>query len=128
MENNEEELEATPTEIYLELDDAEIKIRAAIDKMKRQLGDVQFNKELTKQRIIKEYQEDGIVPDDGLIIKKVKPKVEVTDPSLLPDIFFKTEKTLNKAEVNKYVKENGLIDGVEMGKETLTVAIVAQKK
>lgn len=114
----------TPEEEYLRLSDVEF----ALENSKRALDDrlrkVRIEMDNLKLKIVEEYLEDGVCPFN-LTIRKVSPKVIITDESLIPDEFKKTTVTIDKIKLNKAVKD-GDIAGTTLDNGGYTVAIKAQ--
>lgn len=111
---------------YLRLSDVELKLENSKRQLDDRLRKVRIEMDTIKAKIIEEYLEDGVVPFN-LTIKKVPPKPIVTDESKVPDYFFKVERKLDKAALNKAVKEGREIEGVAMDNGGMTVSIKAMK-
>lgn len=111
---------------YLRLSDVELKLENSKRQLDDRLRKVRIEMDKIKAKIIEEYLEDGVVPFN-LVIKKVPPKPIVVDESKIPDEFFKIERKLDKAKLNKAVKDGHRFEGVSMDNGGMTVSIKAIK-
>lgn len=108
---------------YLEIDNEIYALKIQRDEICRKINKLEQEQEREKNRMIDDYLEHGLVPfTDSLIIKKVPPKVIITDESKIPERFFKSKKELNKIELNNAVKQSEAIDGVTMSNGGYTLA------
>jgi hypothetical protein len=113
----------TPTQKYLRLDDEILEIRNVMRRLTDNLRALEGQQNEVKEQMIAEYLNDGVLPDDGLIVKKIPPKLIVTDENKLPEKFFKIERKLNKAELNKEWKAGNLYAGTTIDNGGYTLAI-----
>lgn len=113
----------SPTQRYLQLTDRNFEIASIIQKLQRESKSNDTELLKIKDAMVKEYLEDGVLPDDGLTIRRVPEKVMITDEALLPEHFFKTRREVDKTKINDFVKQNGLIDGLTKTNGGYTVAI-----
>ena len=112
-----------PTQKYLRLDDEILEIRNVMRRLADNLRALEGQQNEVKEQMIADYLNNGVLPDDGLIVKKIPPKLIVTDESKLPDKFFKTERKLNKAGLNKEFKAGNYYAGCAMDNGGYTLAI-----
>lgn len=113
----------TPTEEYIFLHDKVVHLKLCIADYQRQIKSAETQLLKLKDAMLKEFLEDGVLPDDGLTIRKVTPKIIITDEKLLPEKFLKIRKEVDKAALNAHVKEHGLIDGTAMDNGGYTVML-----
>jgi Leu/Phe-tRNA-protein transferase len=114
------------TQKYLQLDDEIIQFESMIKKLRRQLKTLRDEQNFVKEKILEEYTTQGVFPDDGLIIKKVPPKIIVVNEDLIPDSFWRVKRELDKVKINKAC-EHGMIAGVALDNGGVTLAIKAIK-
>jgi len=113
----------TTTQKYLQLDDEILEIRNVMRRLADNLRALEGQQEEVKQEMIADYLNNGVLPDDGLIVKKIPPKLIVTDESKLPEKFFKIKRELNKVELNKEWKAGNLYSGCTIDNGGYTLAI-----
>lgn len=111
---------------YIRLTDVEIKLENSKRQLDQRLAEVRREIENAKQNIINEFLEDGVCPFN-LTVKKVPPKPVVTDETKIPEEFWKIERKLDKAKLNKSVKEGNCFEGVIMDNGGYTVSLKAIK-
>ena len=113
----------TPTQKYLRLDDEILEIRNVMRRLADNLKALEGQQNEIKEQMIAEYLNNGVLPDDELIVKKIPPKLIVTDESKLPEKFFKIERKIKKAELNKEWKDGSIYDGcaIDNGGYTLEI-------
>lgn len=117
---------------YLELDDMlNAKRRhkqlfvAALDA---EIRSIEKEMEAIKEKILREYEEHGVVPmSDTLHVKRTPCTWVVTDESLIPEQFFKIEKKLEKGKLNKALDGGLRLDGVTRSNGGLTLEIRVRK-
>lgn len=79
--------------------------------------------EKAKLEILDDYQNHGVIPAAPLEVRSVPRKLIVTDETKLPDKFFKIERTLKKAELNKAFQDGEELEGVTLDNGGITLAI-----
>lgn len=113
----------TLTDKYLALEDEIFEIKNVIKRLTESLRRLEGQQNEIKLQILDDYNLNGVLPDNGLIVKRVPPKLIVTDASKLPDKFFKIERVLNKALLNEEFKAGNYYEGCAMDNGGLTLAI-----
>lgn len=116
----------TLTQKYLRLDDEILEAKTIMRNLQSTVKRLEAQQDEVKGEMLSEY-ELGVLPDDGLIIKKVPPKPIVIDEDKLPDRFWKVKREINKADINKAVKDGEMIEGVAMDNGGYTLAIKAKQ-
>lgn len=115
----------TPTQKYLRLDDEIIEIKDVMKKLSENVARLEAQKDEIKLAMIDDYLNNGVLPDDGLIVKKIPPKLIVTDESKIPEKFWRVKREINKAELNKEYKKGNLYEGFTIDNGGYTLAIKA---
>lgn len=115
----------TPTQQYLRLDDEILEIRNVMRRLAENLKKLEGQQSEIKQAMIDDYLNNGVLPDDGLIVKKIPPKLIVTDESKIPEKFWRVKREINKAELNKEYKNGNLCEGCTIDNGGYTLAIKA---
>lgn len=110
---------------YLRLTDVELRLENSKRELDKRLAETRRLMEDAKRAIVEEYLEHGVVPMN-LTIKKVPPKPVITDEDKIPDRFWKVKREIDKAALNKAVKNGVTFEGVTMDNGNYTVAIRAQ--
>jgi len=109
---------------YLQNDDILIRLRNEKRDIDMQIKRLEARQDVLKDKMVKDYLEDGVLPDSEMIhIRKVPQSVIVTDESKVPEKFFKVKKELDKKSLNEAVKQGEQIDGVTLSNGGWTVAI-----
>ena len=115
------------TQKYLRLDDEIIEAQNVMRRLADTVKRLKGQQDEIKLEILREYETQGVLPDDGLIVKRVPPKLIVTDESKLPEKFFKIECVLNKSLLNAEFKAGNFYEGCAMDNGGITVAIKAAR-
>jgi len=113
----------TPTQMYLRLDDEILEIRNVMRRLADNIKKLEGQQNEIKQGIIDDYLNNGVLPDDGLIVKRVPPKLIVTDESKLPDKFWRVKREIDKAALNAEFKSGNFYEGCAMDNGGYTLAI-----
>jgi hypothetical protein len=113
----------TLTQKYLRLDDEIIEAQNVMRRLADTVKRLKGQQDEIKLEILREYETQGVLPDDGLIVKRVPPKLIVTDESKLPDKFFKIERKLDKRALNDDFAKGNYYEGCTMDNGGLTIAI-----
>lgn len=112
---------------YLFLDDEILRLQNRKRQIDLAMKKVELQMDELKKQMVQEFLEDGVVPTK-LTLKKIPPKPIITDESLIPDKYKKTKIEIDKAAINKAVKEGSVIGGVVLDNGGYTIAIKAQKE
>lgn len=113
-----------------------IRLEGEVFALKRQKtaleGDIRQREaaqERLKKGMLKEYEEDGVVPDHPMLeIRRVPRKVIITDAALIPDKYIKPqEPVINKQAIRKACASGSLIPGTTLDNGGVTIAIKPMK-
>lgn len=113
----------TPTQKYLRLDDEILEIDNTIKRLQETKQRLVGQRDEIKQTMIDDYLNNGVCPDDGLIVKKIPPKLIITDESKIPERFWRVKREINKAELNREYKAGNMYEGTAMDNGGYTLAI-----
>lgn len=123
-------MERSSTAQYLWLDDELLRLKGRKRNIDTAIKQVESQMEGLKTKMIAEYLEDGVVPGDGISVRKVPPSPQVTDELSVPDKYWKVKREIDKTKINNAIKEGVQIPGVAMsnGGYTLAVGKIKERK